>query len=66
VHENDRRNREIPRFLSSGFTSKIDARADGQGRALGFVLTGGEVSDCRAVPALIDLPITRPKMMLAD
>ncbi len=28
-----------------GFTMKIHARADGQGRHLGFVLTGGEASD---------------------
>ena len=49
-----------------GFTSKIHARADGQGRPLGFVLTGGEVSDYKAVPTLLNLPITQPKMMLAD
>jgi hypothetical protein len=29
----------------SGFTSEGHARADGQGRHLGFVLNGGEVSD---------------------
>nr|WP_244517822.1 transposase [Ancylobacter rudongensis] len=35
-----------------GFTSKIHARADGQGRPLGFVLTGGEASDYKAVDDL--------------
>ena len=49
-----------------GFTSKIHARAAGRGRPLGFVLTGEEVSDYKAVPVLLDLPITQPKMMLAD
>jgi IS5 family transposase len=29
-------------------------------------LTGGEVSDYKAVPALLNLPMTQPKMMLAD
>jgi transposase len=37
-----------------------------QGRPLSFVLTGGEVSDYKAVPTLFNLPITPPKMMLAD
>jgi hypothetical protein len=45
---------------------KIHARADGQARPLGFVLTGGEVSDYKAVPTLLNLPVTPPKMMLAD
>lgn len=33
-----------------GFSTKIHARADGQGRPLGFILTGGEASDYNAVP----------------
>jgi hypothetical protein len=49
-----------------GFTSKIHARADGQGRPLGFVLTGGETSDYKAVDELIELPVTSPRLMLAD
>ncbi|MDA4806534.1 transposase, partial [Enterobacter hormaechei] len=49
-----------------GFTSKIHARCDGQGRPLGFVLTGGEVSDYRAVPALLDMPVPKPDALLAD
>lgn len=49
-----------------GFTSKIHARADGQGRPLGFVLTGGEASDYKAVDDLIALPVAKPKLMLAD
>ena len=49
-----------------GFTSKIHARADGQGRPLGFVLTGGETSDYKAVNDLIALPVAKPKLMLAD
>lgn len=49
-----------------GFTSKIHARADGQGRPLGFVLTGGETSDYKAVDDLIELPVAKPKLMLAD
>ena len=49
-----------------GFTSKIHARSDGQGRPLGFVLTGGEVSDYKAVAELLALAVKKPKMMLAD
>ncbi len=49
-----------------GFTSKIHARSDGQGRPLGFVLTGGEASDYKAAAALIELPVSKPRMMLAD
>ena len=49
-----------------GFTCKIHARADGQGRPLGFVLTGGEVSDYAAVPALLTMPVGRPGLFLAD
>jgi transposase len=49
-----------------GFTSKIHARADGQGRPLGFILTGGEASDYKAVDDLIALPVSKPRLMLAD
>jgi len=49
-----------------GFTSKIHARSDGQGRPLGFVPTGGEASDYTAVEGLIELPVKTPKLMLAD
>ncbi|WP_277948895.1 IS5 family transposase [Magnetospirillum sp. 15-1] len=49
-----------------GFTSKIHARADGQGRPLGFKLTGGEVSDYQAVEDLMALPTATPRMLLAD
>ncbi|MBB4051273.1 hypothetical protein GGR20_000891 [Devosia subaequoris] len=49
-----------------GFTSKIHARADGQGRPLGFVLTGSEASDYKAIDDLIALPVAKPRLMLAD
>ncbi|MBS1068258.1 IS5 family transposase, partial [Gluconobacter cerinus] len=49
-----------------GFTSKIHARCDNQGRPLGFVLTGGQVSDYKATDALMKLPVPNPKAMLAD
>nr|WP_312608456.1 transposase [Agrobacterium pusense] len=39
---------------------------DGQGRPLGFILTGGEASDYNAVPALLALPAGKPKLFLAD
>ena len=42
------------------------ARADGQGRPLGFVLTGGEASDHKAVDVLVALPVRKPRMMRAD
>ncbi|WP_236735607.1 IS5 family transposase [Agrobacterium tumefaciens] len=49
-----------------GFTTKIHARADGQGRPLGFVLTGGEASDYNAVPDLLAIPVCKPRLFLAD
>ncbi|WP_231490151.1 transposase [Gluconobacter roseus] len=52
--------------LRVGFTSKIHARCDNQGRPLGFVLTGGQVSDYKAVNALMALPAPKPRAMLAD
>lgn len=45
---------------------KIHARSDGQGRPLGFVLTGGEISDYSAVPDLLDMPCRKPRLFLAD
>ncbi|WP_280136977.1 MULTISPECIES: IS5 family transposase [unclassified Rhizobium] len=44
----------------------MHARADGQGRPLGFVLTGGETSDYLAVPDLLAMPVNRPRRLLAD
>ena len=41
-------------------------RCDNQGRPLGFILTGGEASDYKAVEALMDLPVAKPKALLAD
>ncbi|MBS1058987.1 MULTISPECIES: transposase [Gluconobacter] len=49
-----------------GFTSKIHVRCDNQGRPLGFVLTGGQVSDYKAINALMKLPVPNLKAMLAD
>ncbi|MBS1092968.1 IS5 family transposase [Gluconobacter sp. Dm-74] len=49
-----------------GFTSKIHARCDNQGRPPGFVLTGGQVSDYRTTEALMALPVPNPRAMLAD
>ncbi|MFT8974082.1 transposase [Zymomonas mobilis] len=49
-----------------GFTSKIYARSDGQGRPLAFALTGGEVSDYSGADSLIDIPVTTPHCFLAD
>ncbi|WP_415564525.1 transposase [Gluconobacter japonicus] len=48
------------------FTSKIHARCDNQGRPLGFVLTDEQVSDYKAVNALLELPAPNPWAMLAD
>lgn len=49
-----------------GFTCKVHARCDNQGRPLGFVLTGGEASDYTAAEPLMAIPITKPKALLAD
>nr|WP_225525098.1 transposase [Rhizobium leguminosarum] len=49
-----------------GFTTKIHARTDGQGRPLGFVPTGGETSDNAAVPDLLAMPVGKPRLFLAD
>lgn len=48
------------------FTSRIHARADGQGGPLGFVLTGGAASNSKAVDDLIPLPVAKPRLMLAN
>ncbi|WKE49706.1 transposase [Gluconobacter oxydans] len=44
----------------------MHARCDNQGRPLGFVLTGGQVSDYKSVNALMALPAPNPRAMLAD
>nr|WP_281034906.1 IS5 family transposase [Mesorhizobium waimense] len=44
----------------------MHARADGQGRPLGFILTGGETSDYNAVPGLLTMPVAKPRSFLAD
>ncbi|MEL4072993.1 IS5 family transposase [Ochrobactrum sp. GPK 3] len=49
-----------------GFTTKVHARTDGQGRPLGFVLTGGEASDYNAVEDLMSIPVKKPRLLLAD
>ncbi|WP_212668645.1 IS5 family transposase [Elstera cyanobacteriorum] len=49
-----------------GFTCKVHARCDNQGRPLGFILTGGEASDYAAVDDLMALPVAKPKALLAD
>lgn len=37
-----------------GRNSKLHALTDGEGRPLRFLLTGGQVSDCRAADVLLD------------
>src|SRR3546814_8699331 len=49
-----------------GFTCKIHARSDNQGRPLGFLLTGGEASDYTAAEPLMQIPVAKPKALLAD
>ncbi|MCO6161188.1 IS5 family transposase, partial [Asaia lannensis] len=49
-----------------GFTSKIHARADNQGRPLGFILTGGEASDYTSAEPLMAIPAATPRALLAD
>ncbi|WP_371819030.1 IS5 family transposase, partial [Gluconobacter sp. P1C6_b] len=44
----------------------MHARCDNQGRSLGFVLTGGQVSDYKATDALMSLSVPNPRAMLAD
>lgn len=41
--------------------SKVYARADGHGRPLGFVLTGGEATDYKAVHELVWLLVSKPR-----
>lgn len=36
------------------------------GRALGFILTGGEASDYNAVAELMSIPVKKPRLLLAD
>ncbi|WP_415539751.1 transposase [Gluconobacter oxydans] len=49
-----------------GFTSKVHTRCDNQGRPLGFLFTGGQVSDYKAVNALMALSVPNPRAMVAD
>src|SRR3546814_13996706 len=48
-----------------GFTSKIHARSDNQGRPIGFILTGGEASDYAAADDLMALPLPTHKGLLS-
>lgn len=45
---------------------KIRAHAEGQGRPLGFILTGGVASDYNAIPGLLAMPVGKPRLFLAD
>jgi len=49
-----------------GFSTKIHARCDGEGRPLGFILTGGEVHDGQAFLALFRLFEEKIKALIAD
>ncbi|WP_224777943.1 MULTISPECIES: IS5 family transposase [Gluconobacter] len=49
-----------------GFTSKIHARCDNQGRPFGFALSGGQLSDYKATDTLMAFAVPNPKAMLAD
>jgi transposase len=51
-----------------GFTSKIHARCDGDGRPLAIQITGGEASDSKQLSPLmaIDVGLPAPKHLLAD
>lgn len=59
-----------------GLTCKIHTVADGRGRFLGLVLTGGQVADTKLLPEVLDQirvprpgsgrPRTRPDRLLAD
>ncbi|WP_414903472.1 IS5 family transposase [Sphingomonas flavalba] len=52
--------------LRGGFTCKVHARPDNQGRPLGFLLTDGEASDDAAAEPLMKTPVARPRALLAD
>ncbi len=43
------------------FTRKIHVRCDNQGRPLGFVLTGRQVSDYKPTDALMEISASRPQ-----
>lgn len=49
-----------------GFTCKVHARSDNQGRPVRFLLTGGEASDYTAAEPLMKIPVAKPKALLAD
>lgn len=51
---------------SSPLRKGIHTCPAGQGRRLGFMLTGGKAFDYKAVDDFIALPVTRTKLMLAD
>jgi len=49
-----------------GFTSKVHARCDNQGLPIGFILAGGEASEYTAADDLMNLPLPKPKGLLAE
>ena len=48
-----------------GRNSKLHALTDGEGRPLRFLLTGGQVADCRAADVLLD-DLAAGTIVLAD
>ena len=49
-----------------GFTTKLHARCDAQGRPLGFVLTGGEAHDINGFAPLLRMIADKIEALLAD
>jgi transposase len=53
------------RISQGGRNSKLHALTDGEGRPLRFLLTGGNVADCRAADVLLD-DLAPRTIVLAD
>ncbi len=49
-----------------GLTSKIHAAADGDGKALNFIITDGSESDCTQAESLLDPIIHKDALILGD
>jgi transposase len=65
-HKKGNQDREALGRSRGGFSTKIHARCDGQGRPIGFVLTPGQAHDTQGFPALLRMVAERVRAMLAD
>jgi transposase len=65
-HKKGTQNQEALGRSRGGFSTKIHARCDEQGRPLGFTLTPGETHDTKGFPILMRMIDDRIRALIAD